>query len=154
MVVDRPGRWFSWDELAPRHARMTDAVPDEVQHRLIILARMVLDPLRDAVGRPLGVTSGYRDEQYNRAIGGSATSDHPKGRAVDIRPPEGWLSTDLADLAVMVSGPWLDQVIAYHSSRGGHLHLSIRPEPRGEHLYAPPQGGYAGREYGAPLEIP
>lgn len=44
----------------------------------------VLQPLRDAIGLPLRITSGYRSEELNRAIGGSTTSDHSKGRAADL----------------------------------------------------------------------
>lgn len=36
----------------------------------------VLDPLREAYGKPIYVNSGYRSEALNRAVGGSATSDH------------------------------------------------------------------------------
>ena len=44
----------------------------------------VLDPLREAWGRPLTVSSGYRCPALNRAVGGSATSHHMDGMAADI----------------------------------------------------------------------
>jgi len=44
----------------------------------------VLQPLRDALGLPLRITSGYRSEALNNAIGGSKTSDHSKGKAADL----------------------------------------------------------------------
>lgn len=44
----------------------------------------VLDPLREAYGKPVTVTSGYRCEELNRAVGGSKTSEHLGGCAADI----------------------------------------------------------------------
>lgn len=44
----------------------------------------VLDPLREAYGKPITVTSGYRCETLNKAVRGSKTSEHMKGMAADI----------------------------------------------------------------------
>ena len=44
----------------------------------------LIQPMRDAIG-PIRVTSGYRSPQLNRAIGGSRTSQHCKGQALDIQ---------------------------------------------------------------------
>jgi hypothetical protein len=43
----------------------------------------ILQPLREKFG-PVIVTSGYRSPDVNKAIGGSATSDHCKGFAADF----------------------------------------------------------------------
>lgn len=46
---------------------------------------LILEELRAALGgKPIQVTSGYRDPQYNRAIGGARRSQHMEGRAADI----------------------------------------------------------------------
>lgn len=44
----------------------------------------VLDPLREAYGKPITVNSGFRSPALNKAVKGSATSDHMTGRAADI----------------------------------------------------------------------
>ena len=44
----------------------------------------VLDPLREAYGKPIRVNSGFRCPALNKAVKGSATSDHMTGRAADI----------------------------------------------------------------------
>lgn len=44
----------------------------------------LLQPLRDAVG-PIRVSSGYRNPSLNRAIGGSSSSQHCKGQALDLQ---------------------------------------------------------------------
>ena len=70
-------------------------MPDkEGIHKLRLLATELLQPLRNAVG-PLRVTSGYRSESLNKAIGGSfkldengnyvALSQHCKCEAVDLQ---------------------------------------------------------------------
>ena len=53
-------------------------------HKLRLLATELLQPLRNAVG-PLRVTSGYRSESLNKAIGGSNNSQHTKCEAVDLQ---------------------------------------------------------------------
>ena len=54
-------------------------------HNLVELCENVLQPLRDRIGSSIRVTSGYRSEALNNAIGGSKTSDHSHGRAADIK---------------------------------------------------------------------
>ena len=44
----------------------------------------MLDPLRDLFGKPVLVSSGFRSNDLNRAVGGAATSQHMKGEAADI----------------------------------------------------------------------
>lgn len=61
-----------------------NTAPKEAQENLTRLVDKVLDPLREAWGGPITVTSGYRSAALNKAVGGSATSDHLKGCAADI----------------------------------------------------------------------
>lgn len=79
---------FSMEELvASNTARMKgiDNTPDkEVEARLVQLAQQVLQPLRDSYGKPIKISSGYRCQALNKAIGGVSTSQHLKGEAVDI----------------------------------------------------------------------
>lgn len=44
-----------------------------------------LQRLRDALNRPLLITSAYRSESHNRRVGGAPGSYHLKGQAFDIR---------------------------------------------------------------------
>ena len=51
---------------------------------LVNIAERVFEPTREAMGCPIAVTSGFRSYELNKAIGGSQTSQHSKGEALDL----------------------------------------------------------------------
>ena len=51
---------------------------------MMALVNNVLDPLREAYGKPIRVNSGFRCEKLNKKVGGSKTSDHLHGMAAGI----------------------------------------------------------------------
>ncbi len=60
--------------------------PDqEAVDNLNALMDNILDPLREAYGKPIIVNSGYRCPKLNKAVGGVANSQHLTGQAADIR---------------------------------------------------------------------
>ena len=59
----------------------------EVVENLRALCTEVLEPLRRRVGRVI-VTSGYRCQKLNKAVGGVWNSQHLKGEAADIFVPD------------------------------------------------------------------
>lgn len=83
-------RFFSLNELSytnpeieKRYGIRNTPGPEEVKN-LQRLAQKVLDPLREAIGKPLKITSGYRNAKYNKIINGSDGSQHILGQAADI----------------------------------------------------------------------
>ena len=48
------------------------------------LAENVFQPIRDHFGVPIHISSGYRSKALNKAIGGSLSSQHCQGEAIDI----------------------------------------------------------------------
>jgi hypothetical protein len=50
----------------------------------MLLAEKIFEPIREHFGVPIHISSGYRSKELNAKIGGSATSQHCKGQAVDI----------------------------------------------------------------------
>ena len=44
-----------------------------------------LQELRNKIGKPIIINSGYRTESHNKAVGGAKNSYHMHGKAVDIR---------------------------------------------------------------------
>lgn len=51
---------------------------------LRLLAENIFQPMRDYFGVPLFISSGYRSPELNKRIGGSSTSSHMRGEALDI----------------------------------------------------------------------
>ena len=51
---------------------------------LKVLAIRVFQPIREHFETPIGISSGYRSEALNKAIGGSKTSQHSRGQALDL----------------------------------------------------------------------
>ena len=51
------------------------------------LAVRALEPLREHLGLPIQVNSGYRCEKVNKLVDGEPTSQHLKGEAADITIP-------------------------------------------------------------------
>ena len=63
-----------------------DNVPkdDKVIENLRHLCFEILQPLRDYVGAPVHINSGYRCKALNEALGGVKGSQHLSGQAADI----------------------------------------------------------------------
>ena len=60
-------------------------VPNDDQLRLMeIVAEKVFEPLREWVNGPIKINSFFRCKKLNTAIGGSRSSQHMKGQAMDI----------------------------------------------------------------------
>ena len=51
---------------------------------IVYLCAFVLEPLRVAMGKPIKISSGYRCEKLNKAVGGVYNSQHLKGQAADL----------------------------------------------------------------------
>ena len=80
---------FSYDELiasatAKRLGLDNTPTPEE-KEKLRQLAEDILQPIRDAWRAPIVVTSGFRSEEVNKAVGGVKTSQHRLGEAADIK---------------------------------------------------------------------
>ena len=62
-----------------------DNTPSPAQIRAMReLCTKILQPLRDAVGMPIVVSSGYRSPRLNKFVGGSLRRQHMEGRAADV----------------------------------------------------------------------
>ena len=48
------------------------------------LAENIFQPMREHFGVPIAITSGYRSAALNDLIGGSSSSQHSKGEAIDV----------------------------------------------------------------------
>lgn len=112
----------------------------EVTNSLTALIEKILDPLREAYGKPIIVDSGYRCPRLNAAVGGAASSQHVKGEAADIRtltdtPAE---NKKLFDLIIKLKLPF-DQLIDEHGFNW--VHVSFGPRHRRQILKAIKKNG-------------
>jgi zinc D-Ala-D-Ala carboxypeptidase len=82
------GKYFTVAEMVKSETADRRVIDNRLPKALICnvngLIDNVLDPLREAYGKPITVTSGYRCEALNKAVRGSKTSEHMKGMAADI----------------------------------------------------------------------
>lgn len=56
---------------------------EEIEN-LKAIAQNVFQPLRDYFNVPIGISSGFRSKALNAAVGGSKTSEHTQGCALDL----------------------------------------------------------------------
>ena len=76
---------FTLEEMvATSHKGLQDIPTLAVIQNLQELCVFVLQPLRDAIGRPVYINSGYRSKRLNARVGGVPNSRHLQGRAADI----------------------------------------------------------------------
>ena len=65
---------------------------EEVLQRMKTVAENIFEPLRAYVGGPIKINSFYRSIMLNTAIGGSKSSQHTRGEAIDIDDTLGCMS--------------------------------------------------------------
>ena len=92
---------------------------------LVYLAAYVLEPLRTAMSEPVRISSGFRCERLNRAVGGVRNSQHCKGQAADLD-----IGGDMAKgrkwFNYIRDHLTFDQLIWEHNSRGVYwIHVSF-----------------------------
>lgn len=84
---------FSESATAKKYGIANEPTP-EVQENLMLLCRCTLEPLREALGMPIIITSGYRCKALNTIISHSShRSQHLKGQAVDFYVGQGQISS-------------------------------------------------------------
>lgn len=67
-----------------KRAGIKNTPTDDHINNMEQLAEKIFQPIRDHFGIPIHISSGYRSKELNKAIGGSQTSQHSKGQAIDI----------------------------------------------------------------------
>lgn len=111
-------------DLSPHFSRAEfnqkrDPLPvDQVKVSPELVAK--LEKLRQVVGRPIKINSGYRSPEYNKKVGGAKHSQHMDGRAADIIV-EGMTAKELEPIARSV-GFSFTQTYAHLP----HLHVDVR----------------------------
>ena len=77
---------FTVSQVAERHGYKNE--PNEKQiENLRLLCANVLQPLREIIGAPIFINSGFRSFDVNVAVGGKFNSQHLEGKAADFIVP-------------------------------------------------------------------
>ena len=112
-------------------------VPSKAQiQNLECLCALILDPLRECIGHPIYITSGFRNPRLNRLVRGSKTSAHMQGLAADFK---------VGDKDYLLDWAWrllkspskefkakIDQCIYYRDKHFIHVSLPSSGKARGQ----------------------
>ena len=91
-----------------------------------------LEVLRNKVGHPIVINSGYRSPQLNRKVGGAPTSNHLTGCAVDIRTSGFEQAIEYTAILIAYateSNQDFDELLIEKNRYGAvWLHFAVRPK--------------------------
>ena len=112
---------FVYSETATR--KHIDNTPSANAIRSIkALCEDVLEPARVEYGKAMIISSGYRSEQLNKAVGGAKNSQHMTGGAADIVCSEPRRLFDI----IKANGKF-DQLLWEHAGKTQWIHVSYKP---------------------------
>ena len=81
-------KYVSYDEATKSQTAIRHGIKNEPNEQELefmkIVAQKCFDPIREFYGKPLRVSSFFRCLELNKKVGGSKTSQHVKGQAIDI----------------------------------------------------------------------
>lgn len=118
---------FTTDEMACRCGKCSystdDGIIAHVSPRLILL----LEDIRDAVGRPIVISSGLRCPEHNKAVGGEDNSTHLRGEAADIKVSSSFERYEIV-MAAMTKGCL--RIGVYNDQMCVHVDVSAHGVPQ------------------------
>lgn len=94
---------------------------------------MVLDPLRRIIQKPIIITSGYRCEKLNKAVGGVTNSWHQQGNAADIHIADEENAREIFE--ILKTLPSVDTILFEHSSNSQWIHVQWNMAKTPRHHY-------------------
>lgn len=118
---------FTWDEVtfsetAIRY-QLDNTPPDDLLPNIQRMAQFMEEVRFVLNGRPIFINSWYRGSEVNKQIGGSKTSAHMKGLAVDFRCPSLGSSKRVCE-EIAQSNLDFDQLINEGPNRWVHIGLA------------------------------
>ena len=126
-------KWFKEKEFA---CKCCGQLPPLARENVKALVREVLDPVREKLGMPIVVNSGYRCERHNKDVGGVKNSQHLRGEAADIHCADNERLKQL-----IIENGKFDQLITYptflhvsYKRTGGNRHQRLKKGGAGYEL--------------------
>ena len=102
-----------------------DNTPDEKITKNLNELIAFLNPLREAWGSAIRISSGYRCKALNEAVNGSKTSVHTLGWAVDMCPANGEMEEFKKFVVGYLKDKKFDQCIIEKSGKTEWIHLGL-----------------------------
>ena len=104
ITPDRVTTDFTLGELTHSNTAVARGISNEPiaihKDNLIEAANKLFQPVRDLLGHPMVISSGYRSEAVNKAVGGSSSSAHSVGYAIDFSCKGFGSTTEIAKFLV------------------------------------------------------
>ena len=125
--MEQLSKHFTWKEATHSDTAVREGIdntPEDFAEENIKYAASRLEKFREYLGVPFKVNSWYRCETLNDMVGGSDTSAHKHGLAIDFVP----LGMDLKEAynKIIRSGKNYDQLIYYPNKH--FIHIGFRYE--------------------------
>lgn len=124
-IIHAP-EYFSFHELIHTDTGLNNVPEYLVDVRRLVLCTRVLNYIRQELGFPISINSGFRSADVNRKVGGVSNSNHLYGRAFDIRPSQKGKNKYQELLHLLQDTPladYFDEIIPYREK--GFVHISI-----------------------------
>lgn len=94
---------------------------------------LTLERVREEVGNPIRILSAYRSPEYNRKIGSNDRSQHPQGRAADIKVAN-MTAFELHGIILRLYRAGKLPHLGGLGSYDNFVHVDVRPRPEDDHL--------------------
>ena len=119
---------FSLNEMCRSNTASVRGLPNvpnaEQVKNLQQLCENVLQPLRNHLGKPVVINSGFRSQAVNMAVGGAKNSQHTKGEAADIKCKDYPYAKEI--YTWIMDNLKFDQVILERKGKSVWVHVSFR----------------------------
>ncbi len=113
--------YFTIEELCysdTARIRVIDNIPNTEERKNLERLIDFLNPLRGKWGSGIMITSGYRNDQLNKAVGGVENSSHRTGNAADLYPVNGKFEQFKTFMVNYLKDKNFDQCIIESNTRG------------------------------------
>lgn len=121
-------KYFTLEELltsSTARQKSIENLPSFVIVERLCELGLFLDGIREAWGSGIRVSSGFRNEALNKAVGGVADSAHKYGYAADIQPVNGKMKEFKAFLVNYLKDKVFDEAIMERSKKAEWVHLQL-----------------------------
>jgi uncharacterized protein YcbK (DUF882 family) len=107
-----------------KNFKLSEFVCKDGSCKVLVIPELIekLQAMRDKLGKPIQIVSGYRTPEYNKKVGGAPKSQHVEGKAADIKV-KGMSPLDLAFVAESIG---FKGIGVYTHDGNNFLHVDVR----------------------------